>query len=196
MNTVSSHKVRLRPDILLVLVTRPHGLDNVLRLLLRDAPLFRDDLAEQRVDLAGHIGCVTAHVEVRLLLEQLVDLGGHLFELVLHVDLVGTFTRKRGGDFKFIAKIFLVLLENPVSLARKHNIVELGLTSHSLAYKKSSSLLRHPKKRRVLPTFSPFFACWALSCTNARNGATPVPGPTIMIGFDGSEGSLKLECLT
>ena len=28
------------------------------------------------------------------------------------------------------------------------------------------------------------------------NGARPVPGPTIMIGVEGSDGSLKFDCLT
>jgi hypothetical protein len=34
------------------------------------------------------------------------------------------------------------------------------------------------------------------TCINPRNGASPVPGPTIIIGTDGSAGSLKFESLT
>jgi hypothetical protein len=63
-----------RPHILLILVARPHRLDNLLALRLGHFPVLGDELAEQNVDLARHVGRVAADVEVGLLLKELVDL--------------------------------------------------------------------------------------------------------------------------
>ena len=81
---------RLRPDIFLVLIRCPHSLDDLLALCLGDVPVLRDNLAKKCVDFASHVRCVTADVEVCLLLEQLVDLLAVLLQLVLNVDLLGT----------------------------------------------------------------------------------------------------------
>lgn len=37
---------------------------------------------------------------------------------------------------------------------------------------------------------------WQQTCKKPLKGARPVPGPIIIIGTEGSEGSLKFDCLT
>jgi hypothetical protein len=61
---------------------------------------------------------------------------------------------------------------------------------------KSSLCFLQPKNRMVLPTVSPLRAISARSWMKPLKGATPVPGPTMMMGFEGSEGSLKFEWRT
>ncbi len=60
-------------DTYLVLVRGAHILYDIVCLGYRDAALLRDDLSENSVDLTGHVGCVTANIQVRLFEEKLVD---------------------------------------------------------------------------------------------------------------------------
>ena len=94
----------------LVLVRRPHVLDNLLSLGLGNAPLLRNDVTQDSVDLARHVGGVTADVEVGLLLEKLVDLLGPFLETVLDVDLLGTLAGEGGDELKVVAKDLLGFL--------------------------------------------------------------------------------------
>lgn len=95
----------------LVLVRRPHALDDLLRLLVGDPALLRDDLDERRVDLARHVRRVSADVDVALIQEHLVDLLGPLLEAVLHVDLGGSLAGEGGDELELVAEDLLVLLE-------------------------------------------------------------------------------------
>lgn len=55
-------------DTYLILVPLPHLLHNFLSLVFWDATLRRQDLGQDGVDLASHVGSVTTDVEVSLLL--------------------------------------------------------------------------------------------------------------------------------
>lgn len=81
----------LGPDILLILITGSHGLDDLLALLLTNTSLLRDDGGKDVIDLTRHVCRVAADVEVGLLLEELVDLVRPLLQPVLHVDLLWPF---------------------------------------------------------------------------------------------------------
>lgn len=52
----------------LILVCGPHLLDNLLGLGLRDAALAGEDLGKVGIDLASHVGSVTAYIKVGFLL--------------------------------------------------------------------------------------------------------------------------------
>jgi hypothetical protein len=94
----------------LVLIGSPHILDNLLRLGFGDAPALGNDLSQNIVDFAGHVGSVAADVEEGLLGEQLADLGGSLLEAVLDVDLLGSLAGKGSDQFELVAKSLFVLL--------------------------------------------------------------------------------------
>lgn len=99
-----------RPNVLLEHIGRPHKLDDIFRLLLRDASLLRDNLTESSVNLPRHMSGVTANIEDGLLLQEFVDLDGHLLQSMLDVNFVGSLSRKSGHQLEVIAKIFFVLL--------------------------------------------------------------------------------------
>lgn len=101
----------LRPHVLLVLVGRAHRLDDFLAPRLVHAAVLGNDLAQQCVDLARHVGGVTADVEVGLLLEQPVDFLAVLLELVLHVDLLGAIAREGNVHLEVVAESLFVFLE-------------------------------------------------------------------------------------
>lgn len=94
----------------LVLVCRPHVLDDFLGLGLRNATLLRYYLSQDRVDLASHVGRITADVDVSLLGQELVDLLSPLLQAVLDVDFFGTLSRKSGDKLELVAKNLLVFL--------------------------------------------------------------------------------------
>jgi hypothetical protein len=50
---------------------------------------LRQDPTYRGIDLASHVGGITADVDVSLLLQELVDLLAALLEPVLDVDLLG-----------------------------------------------------------------------------------------------------------
>src|SRR5687767_3761308 len=66
----------------LILIPCPHILHNLLCLRFRNPSLLHQNLGQDTVDLAGHVGRVTADIEVGLLREQVADLLGTLFHLV------------------------------------------------------------------------------------------------------------------
>lgn len=105
------HKKREARGTYLVLIRRPHVLDDLLALGLWDAPLLGNDLAEDGVDLARHVGGVAADVDVGLLLEQLVDVLGSLLEAVLDVDLLGSLAGEGIDHLKLVAENLLGLLQ-------------------------------------------------------------------------------------
>lgn len=72
--------------------------------------MLSDDLAEDFVDLASHVGRVAADVEVGLLQEELVDLGGALAQAVLDVDFLGAGAGEGGDDFERVAEGGFVFL--------------------------------------------------------------------------------------
>lgn len=74
--------------------------------------MLGDDVAEHQVDLPGHVGRVTADVEVGLLLEQLADKLGVFLQTVLDVDLLGALAREGGDDLQRVTKLILVGLES------------------------------------------------------------------------------------
>lgn len=76
----------------LVLICGPHVLDNLLGLLFSDAAVLGQDLAQDGIDFACHVGSVAADIEVSLLLQKFVDLLAPVLETVLDVDLLGTFS--------------------------------------------------------------------------------------------------------
>ena len=73
--------------------------------------MLGDDLAQDLVDFARHVGRVAADVEVRFLLEQGVDFGRALAQAVLHVDFLGARARESGDDFEGVAEGGFVFLE-------------------------------------------------------------------------------------
>lgn len=83
-------------------------LDHFLALLRGHTPLLGDDVAEHQADLPGHVGSITAHVEVRLLLQQVADELGVLPQAVLNVHLLGTLAGEGGDDLQGVAHLVLV----------------------------------------------------------------------------------------
>lgn len=90
----------LRPNILLILPTTSHSLDDLLPLLSAQPPLLRDDLAQHHAHLSRHITRVAAHVEICFLLQQLVHERGLLFEAMLNVDFLRTLAGEGGEELK------------------------------------------------------------------------------------------------
>ena len=78
--------------------------------------MLSNNLTEDLVDLARHVGGVAAHVEVGLLQQELVDFGGALAQAVLHVHFLVGFAGEGGDDFKGVTESGLVFLEEVVSL--------------------------------------------------------------------------------
>jgi hypothetical protein len=68
-------------------------------------------LGEEAVDLACHVGGISADVEEGTLFEQLVDFGGILLKLVLDVDLLRTIARECDVNVELVAEIGFVLLQ-------------------------------------------------------------------------------------
>lgn len=99
-----------RGETYLVLICCPHILDNLLRLGLGHATALGNDLGQDIVDFAGHVGSVAADVEEGLLGEQLANLGGSLLKAVLYIDLLGGLARKGSDQLELVAKGLLVLL--------------------------------------------------------------------------------------
>lgn len=73
--------------------------------------MLGNDLAQDGVDLARHVGSVAADVEVGLLLEKLVDLLGPFLETVLDVDLLGALAGEGGDELEVVAEDLLGFLE-------------------------------------------------------------------------------------
>jgi hypothetical protein len=69
-----------------------------------------DNLAEDLVDLARHVGRVAADVKVSLLLQQVVDLGRALAQAVLDVDFLCAGAGEGGDNFEGVAEGGFVFL--------------------------------------------------------------------------------------
>ena len=91
-------------------------LDHLLALLWGHATLLGNDVTQNQVDLPGHVGGVTTHVKVGLLLQQLADKRSVLLQAVLDIDLLGTLTREGGNDLQRIAELLLPSLIGEVSM--------------------------------------------------------------------------------
>lgn len=98
------------PDIFLVLIRRPHSLDNLLTPGLFHVSVLGNQLPEQCVDLACHVGGITTDVEVRLLFKELVDFFAILLKLVLNVDLLWAVTGESCVHDKIVSECFFVFL--------------------------------------------------------------------------------------
>lgn len=72
--------------------------------------MLRNNLAQNLIDLARHIGRITADVEVRFLEQELVDFGRALAQAVLHVHFLVGFAGEGGDDFEGVAEGGLVFL--------------------------------------------------------------------------------------
>jgi len=72
--------------------------------------VLRNNLSQNLVDLARHVGGIAADVEVGFLQQELVDFGGALAQAVLHVDFVGGFAGEGGDDFEGVAEGGFVFL--------------------------------------------------------------------------------------
>lgn len=72
--------------------------------------MLGNDRCQDCINLARHVRCVAADVEVGFLLEELVDELGVLLEAVLDVDLFGAVAREGGDELEVVAEGFLVLL--------------------------------------------------------------------------------------
>ena len=120
--------------------------------------MFGNDLTQDEVDFPGHVSCISADVEVCLLLEEIADEGCIFAQAVLDVDLLGGFTGEGGDDLQKVTKLFL---EGLFDVSIRVNVCGCGCvcgsvrTLNSSEYKKSSSLLRQPKNKSVVPTFWP-----------------------------------------
>ena len=97
-----------RPDVFLVAAAAPHVLDHLLALFGGETALLRDDLAEDQIHFAGHVGGVATDVECGLLLQEFADELGVFAQSVLDVHLLGRLTREGGDDLQGVAKLFLV----------------------------------------------------------------------------------------
>lgn len=60
--------VHLRPNVFLVDTTAAHALDHLLGFLFINSSFLCNNLSENFIDLSGHMGSVTANIEVGLLL--------------------------------------------------------------------------------------------------------------------------------
>ena len=129
-------------------------LDHLLASFRAETTVFGDDLAQDEVDFPGHVSCISADVEVCLLLEEIADERCIFAQAVLDVDLLGGFTGEGRDDLQGVTKLFL---EGLFDVSIRVNVCVCGSvrTLNSSEYKKSSSLLRQPKNRSVVPTFWP-----------------------------------------
>jgi hypothetical protein len=94
-------------------------LDHLLALLGGHAPLIGNDVAQNQIDLAGHVRGVTTDVEIGLLLQQLADEFGVLLQAVLDVYLLGSLAGEGGDNLQGVAHLFLPGLSYYVSLIFK-----------------------------------------------------------------------------
>lgn len=85
--------------------------DHLLALRRGHTPLLGDDMTEHQVDLSGHVGRITANVEVGLLLEQVADKLGVLLQTMLDINLFGALAREGGDDFQRVTELILIGLE-------------------------------------------------------------------------------------
>lgn len=85
-------------------------LDHLVGPLGGETTLLGDDLAEDEVDFTGHVGGITADVEVGLLLEEAAHQVGVLTQTVLDVHLLGGFTGEGSNDLELVSKLLLVSL--------------------------------------------------------------------------------------
>lgn len=83
-----------RPDVLLIYTATPHALHSLLGLLLINTALLGNNLAKDFVNLASHMRCVTADVEVGLLRQKLVDEGTIFLQHMLDINLLVALTGK------------------------------------------------------------------------------------------------------
>ena len=131
-------------------------LDHLLAPFRAETTVFGDDLTQDQVDLPGHVSCISTDVEVCLVLEEIADEGCLFAQPVLDIDLLGAFTGEGRDDLERITKFFLEVL---FGVSMRVTVCEwVGgcmPTLNSSEYKKSSSLLRQPKNKSVVPTFWP-----------------------------------------
>lgn len=99
-------------------------LDHFLALFSRHTTLLSDDVTENQVDLPGHVGGVTAHVEVCFLLQELADKWSILLEAMLNIYLLGTFTGESSDDLQRVTELLLVGLDERVSIFRAFKMAE------------------------------------------------------------------------
>jgi hypothetical protein len=109
-STCLQNDSRIGRNTNLVLTSRTHSLDNLLALRLRHTPLLRDNLRQHNIDLPCHVRCITADVEVCLLLQELVNFLGVFLEAVLDVDFAWSFAGESGDELKFVAEGVLIFL--------------------------------------------------------------------------------------
>lgn len=69
------------------------------------AALLGDELTENHVDLTGHVGGVTAYVEVRLLFDEVEDEGSVFTKLVLDVNLLVGLAGEGGDDLERVSEL-------------------------------------------------------------------------------------------
>lgn len=137
-------------------------LDHLLASFRAETTVFGDDLAQDEVDFPGHVSCISADVEICLLLEEIADERCIFAQAVLDVDLLGGFTGEGRDDLQGVTKLFL---EGLFDVSIRVNVCGCVCgcvcvygsvrTLNSSEYKKSSSLLRQPKNKSVVPTFWP-----------------------------------------
>lgn len=72
--------------------------------------MLGNNLAENLVDFARHVGRVAADVEVCFLQQEFVDFGGTLAQAVLHVDFLCALAGESGDDFERVAEGGFVFL--------------------------------------------------------------------------------------
>jgi len=63
------------------------------------------------VHFTGHVGSITAHVNVGLLEKKIIDLLRSLLESVLYVDLLRSVSRKGCDQFELVSEDLLAFLE-------------------------------------------------------------------------------------
>ena len=155
-------------DVPQITVLSGEGDDPVAGLGLVHAAFGHGDAAQGGIDVLGHPRGVAADVEVRAVLQPAPQVGGVFHHAVLHVDLAGLVARERGVQ--------------PGQRAVAQPGFEFGAVEEIVGAVLVAEEQPGAAAMRLLA---------ARSARKARNGAMPVPGPTMMTGTAGSAGRRK-----
>ena len=131
------------------------------------APLLAEDVGEPRLDIARHALRIAADITVGALFEPRPQLAGALEQPMPGVDLAFLVTREGGVEAS----------QQPVAATGQQLLLEEKVAAAMRIAEDEPIAARRPDRAPL--------------CRKARNGATPVPGPIMMIGVSGDGGSRK-----
>ena len=162
---VHRHGLLIHVDLIAVILFQ---FGNVARGVFGAAfAVLGNDVDQRAFDVFRHAQSVAAHIYVRATLKPGPKIAAVIAHAMLDVD-------------------FLVAVARP----GKRQTGEVARLAHGLELILVEEIVVAALMAEIQPVRP---GAWVArrSCRNARNGATPVPGPIMMIGLFGSAGSAK-----